>query len=303
MKKVLASVLALTMTAVMFTSCGDSDSSSKSESKAASSSKAAETTTTTTTAETTTTAAESEAPSESEADTSEAEGPAEFDITKVNGYDENATETVLEFTDQVSDAWVNGLGSYVMDDVSGDDFIDGRTFDRDKDVHMVVEFAYTESFENMIKDGVTDQHMTQIVIGPAHANGWNKFGETYEGLISDYPSLNDPNLTEYVKANGEDMATPETKDVKPKTDQVWPDVFIKEDGFIKIGNHDVTSIEFTIPAAEINKLIDNAEVIPEDEEHWGDGVLFQIGGNMYITKITIDQGNVFLRSQIAESGM
>ena len=109
MKKVLASVLALTMTAVMFTSCGDSDSSSKSESKAASSSKAAETTTTTTAEETTTTPAETEAPSESEADTSEAEGPAEFDITKVNGYDENATETVFEFKDEVSDAWAKRL--------------------------------------------------------------------------------------------------------------------------------------------------------------------------------------------------
>ena len=155
----------------------------------------------------------------------------------------------------------------------------------------------------MIADEATDQHKTQIVIGPCHANGWNKFGEEFEGLVTDYPSVNDPNLTEYEVANGEDLATPETKDNKPKKEQVWPDVFVKGDGFIKIGNHDVTSIEFTIPAAEINKLIDNATPDPDNEEAWGDGILFQIGGNMYITKITIDQGNIFTRGQIAKSGM
>ena len=53
MKKVLASVLAITMVAAMLTACGDSDSSSKAESKA-------ETTTTTTTAEETTTTTEAE---------------------------------------------------------------------------------------------------------------------------------------------------------------------------------------------------------------------------------------------------
>lgn len=320
MKKMLAMTLALTMSAVMFASCGDTAAESKADA----------TTTTTTTAaaeeskaEEVSSAAEeskeeevSSAAEESKAEESkaeeepaesaaegEAEAPAEFDITKVKGYDETATETVIELPDQISDAWANGLGSYAFDDASGDNFIDGRTFDRDTDVHMVVEFEYTETYNKMIEDGATDQHKTQIVIGPCHANGWTKFGETFEGLVTDYPAVNDPNLTEYVVANGEDLATPETKSNKPKGEQVWPDVFVKGDGFIKVGNHDVKSIEFTIPADQINALIDNSTPDPEDPEKWGDGILFQIGGNMYITKITIDQGNVFLKSQIVESGM
>ncbi|MBR1423791.1 MAG: hypothetical protein IJ571_10170 [Ruminococcus sp.] len=56
MKKLLASVLAITMVASMLTACGDSDSSSKAESK----SEAETTTTTTTTAEETTTTTEAE---------------------------------------------------------------------------------------------------------------------------------------------------------------------------------------------------------------------------------------------------
>ena len=319
MKKMLAMTLALTMSALVFASCGDTADESKAD---------ATTTTTTTAAEESVAEEESsaaedsvaeaessaaEAESEAEAEPAEStaegegegesEGPAEFDITKVEGYDEAATETVIELPDQISDAWANGLGTYSFDEVSGDNFIDGRTFDRDKDVHMVVEFEYTETFNKMIEDAATDQHKTQIVIGPSHANGWTKFGETFEGLVTDYPAVNDPNLTEYVVANGEDLATPETKSNKPKGEQVWPDVFVKGDGFIKIGNHDVKSIEFTIPAEQINALIDNSTPDPEDPEKWGNGILFQIGGNMYITKITIDQGNVFLKSQIVESGM
>ncbi len=309
MKKVLALTLALTMSAMMFASCGDS----KDESKADASSKAAASEAAEGQADVSEASEESEAAEETSAPEvteepaeSEAEAApeiAEFDRTKVIGYDETATETVIELTDQISDAWTNGLGSYSVEGGSGDNYIDGRCFDRDKDVHMVVEFEYTEKFNQMIEEDITDQHKQQIVIGPGHANGWNKFGETFEGLITDYPAVNDPNLKDYVVANGEDLATPETKDEASKKDQVWPDVFVKSDGFIKIGNHDVKSVEFTIPAAEINALIDNSTLDPDDPEKWGDGIMFQIGGNMYITKITIDQGNVFLKSQIAESGM
>ncbi len=306
MRKIIASILALTLTASMFTACGDSDSSSKSES-----SKAA----TTTTAATTEAPEESEAPAETEAPeepeepeepaATENEGPVseeDFDKSIIPGYDESATETVLEPEDQISDAWASSFAD--------GDFIDARTLERDKDLHMVVEFAYTDKYNEMIDKEITDQHKTQIVIGPARANGWQKFALTDEfedavgkdNFICDYPWYIDYEGEdgEWVQCNGEDLCTPESKQ-NDKSVQVWPDVFVKGDGFIKIGSHDVTSIEYTIPAATVNSLIDNAFTPAADEddtEHGWDGILFQLGGNMYITKITMDQGNVFMFSDV-----
>ena len=84
MKKVIASILALTMTAAMLTACGDSDSSSKTESsKAETTTTTAETTTTTEATTTTTTAASSEAPAESTAEGGEEEAEAPKDISEM----------------------------------------------------------------------------------------------------------------------------------------------------------------------------------------------------------------------------
>ena len=298
MKRLLAALCAAVMTAAMFTACGDSDSSSKGESSSKAEASSAAQTTTTTAA-----APESEAPAES-APAKEAEDePKEFDITQMPGYDASATETVFEFTDAPSDPWANGIPAAMIDGEAVTDYIDARSFDRDKDIHMVVEFAYTDSYLDMLSQGVTDQHKTQIVIGPARSNGWTKFGEEKEGLICDYPYFADYKEDgEWVRANGEDLCTPETKG-NDKSEQVWPDVFVKGDGYLKIGNNEVTSVEFTIPADRVNEMIDTAFAdATEDESVGWDGVLFQNGGNCSLTKITVDQGNVYLASQILEAG-
>lgn len=296
MKKLLAMTLALTMSALMFASCGDTadDSSSAAETSApAAESSEAET-------EESSEAEESEAETE-EPEESEAEGegedepaaPAEFDITKVTGYDENATETVFELTNENTAAWAEILDG---------DWIDPRSFERDKDMHMTIEWEYTEGFNGMIDEGVTDQHATQIVVGAirlGHPSGWVHFGDTInypDTLICDYPFVADCDDVAWTKANGEDMATPDTADLDKK-DQVWPDVFVKNDGFLKIGNHDVKSVEFTITADAVNEMIDNAL------ENGYDGISITHGGNMYVTKITIDQGNVFMHNTITDSGM
>ena len=294
MKKILAMTLALTMTAVMFASCGNSDEGDENSSTAPA---------------TTTPAPEEDEPEESKVEekeepeekqdeeptAAEDEAPAEFDVTKINGYDENATETVFELTDEVSSAWAS---------IFGDDIIDARTFERDKDMHFVVDFEYVESFNEMLENELTDQHKTQIVIGTNRVGdpvqGWVKIGDSILApgtLVTEYPSVAEiEDGGEWVLANGEDMASADTADLS-KSEQVWPDVFVKNDGFIKIGNHDVKQIEFTITADIINEMIDNAF-----ENGW-DGMNIQVGGNVYVTKITIDQGNVFMLSTITDSGM
>lgn len=87
MKKLLACTLALTMSALMFASCGDAEDSSSKKDVAADST----TTTTTTSAEeeTTTSAAESEAPAESAADST-------TDSSAEGGEEENAAKPLSE---------------------------------------------------------------------------------------------------------------------------------------------------------------------------------------------------------------
>ncbi len=284
-KSILAGALALAM-ALSFAGCGDSSESSDKETTT----KAAETTAAETEAETE--AAETEA-TEAETEATEAEPEAaEFDITKVPGYDESATETVIEIENGSTSPWAAAFpGFTTVDGESSDDFIDARTFQRDKDMHIIVDFQLTDTLLGMIDEGVTDLHETQIVIGPARANGWSKFGQYPEGIICDYPQHNlATDDSEWVK-KGENL-------VSPDDENVWCPLFVKNDGFIKITDPSITQIEFTLPAAEINQLIDNYS----DPEKGFDGILFQMGGSCQITKVTIDQGNVFLASQLAEAG-
>lgn len=285
-RKILAGALALAM-ALSLAACGESSSDTEETTTTAAETTAAETEA----AETE--AAETEAAeAETEAAEEGTEEAAEFDITKVEGYDESATETVIEIENGTTSPWAAAFpGFTTLEGESSDDFIDARTFERDKDMHVVVDFHLTDTLLGMIDEGITDLHDTQIVIGPCHANGWQKFGQTPDGIICDYPQHNlATDDSEWIK-KGENL-------VDPNDENNWCPLFVKNDGFIKITDPTITQIEFTLPAAVVNEMIDNYS----DPEKGFDGILFQMGGNCQVTKVTIDQGNVFLASHLAESG-
>lgn len=282
MKKIIASVLALTMTAAMFTACGDaSSSSSKADSQAE---------TTTTTAAASESAAESTADSAAESgadsaaesgDDSGSAAAAAFDVTQMPGYDANATESVIEVKEPGTDDWANGLG--------GNDFIDARTFTRDQDLKVSIDFELTKDSYDVFDNEVFTVETKQVLIGPCHANGWKKFNDSDhpDGLISDIPAINTlPKDSEYV-VDGENLRDKDGKMV---------DVFFKADGFIKFGDYKQTHVEFTIPAATVNEMIDLAN----QEDSW-EGILFQNAGGVVMKKITLSQGNVYLNSAILEA--
>ena len=297
-KKITARTIAMVMAMAAvfsFAACGDTDADSS----------AATTTTTTAAAESEAeesqaeeseaeeSVAETEAPEESQAEESEAETeapaddvPAEFDITKVAGYDENATESVIE-VDFYDDAWGNALGQ---------DYIDARTFDRDKELTLTIDYVLSDSLKGMLDEGVTDLHSTQIVVGPAYANGWTKLAGTPGDTVHDYPEAN------VIEEEGSDEWVNDGENVVSVDDaDVWAPVFNKKDGFIKITDPEITQVKLTLTADTVNKLIDNATAVDDEGNAGWDGILFQMGGNQKITKITIDQGNVFLASAVNES--
>ena len=301
-KRSAAAVLALCC-AVSLASCGKSDDSSSDTAK--------ETTTTTTAAESAEeSAAESteESAAESAAENTDASEDGDetaderppYDETQMPGFDQSATETVFEFDNAPDTAWGAAFPGFTTPEgETSDDFIDARSLEPGKDVHITVEFKYTPMTLEMIDEGLTDLHKTQIVIGPCHANGWTKFGswENPQYLVCDYPSANAlPEDGEWV-VKGENV-------VSKDDEEVWADVFVKDDGFIKITSTDVTSVEFTIPAEAVDQLIDmySDENKAADPASAFDGILFQLGGSISVTKVTVDQGNVFLASQIAEAG-
>ena len=142
MKKFLAAALALTMTAAMFTACGDEDSSSSAETTTTTTASQADAASTSEEASSADDAASTDDASSAAEDSSEASGgdaasATEFDVTKLPGYDANATETVLTVESPVNTDWANGLGT---DDNLNDLYIDGRTFTRDQDLTVKVEF-------------------------------------------------------------------------------------------------------------------------------------------------------------------
>lgn len=200
-----------------------------------------------------------------------------FDITQVDGYDPSASQTVIEIEDAPVDMWANALGH---------DYIDARTFQRDRDIHITVEYELTDDLNEMIRLGMTDLTKTQVMIAPVHADNGSKFGETAEGMSTPYPDAKTLSAGAEWALSSEDI-------VSSSDSTIYPPVFVKANGFIKITDPALTSIEFTIPAAEVNKMIDKAS-----SANGFDGISLTMGGAQKVTKITVDEGNIFLHSKL-----
>ena len=414
-KKILAALMALTMTAAMMTSCGNKKQDDESNTSDALPTDAQTFEIVPTDADTT--ADETDAVSTDD-ELSDAEDDADINVLqegkneivqKVEGYNGKARRSVFRLEDQTADAW----GSCFTDD----DYIDARSFARDQDLHITVTFEYIDFFKQQLESGATDLNKTAIMITPCHANGRAKFANVKGAMITEYPNAADfpaagswgSENSEWVQVNGEDLATPasvksaesiEDKKAK-KTALDMPEIFVRSDGFIRVTDKEVRKIEFTIPAEEVNKMLDGiygAPEISDDGEYndyndydngytdynngytdynngytdynngytdynngyndygyngygmggaddylvdgtWDytdsaadttgyyttdsvtdsdadssseadtaapapadwDGIFLQLGGNIYITKISIDQGNVFLNSTMNKS--
>ena len=310
MKKIFAAALALTMTAAMFTACGD-DSSSSSSAATTTTTAAASSVAEASSADASSADASSAADASSEDASSEGGEAVEFDVTKLPGYDASATETVLTVANPSNTDWVNGLGT---DDNGNDIYIDARTFTKDQDLTVKVDFELPKEvleefdlgirkFETLKEDGQIKKGTTQILVGPARANGWTKFigFETPDGMKVDFP-------TYYNMPEGDTHGTSrdgsDGKEDVYKADGTLEDVFVKNDGFIKFGNTTTNSVEFTIPKETVNLMIETAFAVPEDPENatvgW-DGLLFQIAGGVTIKTVTLSQPNVYFSNVVNET--
>lgn len=201
-----------------------------------------------------------------------------FDITQIDGYDPTAQSTVFQLEDAPTDMWSNVLGR---------DYIDARTFQRDRDLRITVEYELTGDLSEMIRLNMTDLTKTQVMIAPVHADNGAKFGEKQGGLITDCPDAKALPAGGEWALSGEDV-------VSSKDSSVFAPVFLKANGFIKITDPALTEVSFTIPAEEVNAMIDKAL----SENGGFDGVSFVVGGGQKVTKVTLDEGNLYLHSAL-----
>lgn len=170
-------------------------------------------------------------------------------------------------TDYTPEAWKNAFPGAE----NGDDYLDARTFTRDQDLKVTVDFKW----------GIVAETQGYINIGPGYANGWKKFGEDLSEIKVDFPMANA--LPDGYSMDGEDVLD-ENGDKCP--------VFLKKDGFININDTSITSVTFTIPAKTVNKLIDDAT---KDEDSFN-GVILQVSGGYSVEKVTCSQDGVTLAS-------
>lgn len=286
-KKILAALMALTMTATMMASCGNKkqDDESNTSDTLPTDAQTVETVPTdaeTTADETDTVPTDDEITNaEDEGDSNELQEGKNEIVKKVEGYNGKARRSVFRLEDQTADAW----GSCFTDD----DYIDARSFARDQDLHITVTFEYIDFFKQQLESGATDLNKTAIMITPCHANGRAKFADVKGAMLTEYPNAADfpasgswgSENSDWVQVNGEDLATPasvkradEIEDKKAKKTALdMPEVFVRNDGFIRVTNKEVKKIEFTIPAEEVNKMLDGIYGPPEvsDDEYSDDG--------------------------------
>ncbi len=157
-----------------------------------------------------------------------------------------------------SDKEWDGFAKYTNAEGKEDnDFIWGGSLTKGSDVTVKVNFEWTEKG--------TSENFTAI--GPAFANGWAKIFGPDGAAAAPAGWANKADLTEaedggYLDADGN------------KVPYAW-----QEDGFLQVYDTTVTSIEFTIPAAQVDKIYDNATAVDAEGKEGFDGIVFQIGNN------------------------
>lgn len=213
-----------------------------------------------------------------------------IDLSNVKGYDPLSKKTVITPRKDVPDTGskflydsYNGteiFGEYCTDGWGrdwNDDMIDSRTLDYDTPITVKVDFTFTDETLKTIKELERKNITWLIALYPG------------AGFTAKYPTVF----------------------TKGKT-CIYPD----SDGsnsLIYIQNTKTTSLEFTIPAEEVNTLIaqnqfynkgfkvsfaNNIDYVNDLNE-----ISYYGPASMQINKITIDQGNVFMTSTLIESGV
>lgn len=187
-----------------------------------------------------------------------------------------SAESSIDINDVREDAWTNAFGSYEnADEEDSEDYLDARTFTKDQDLTLTVEFERSELWS------AQPESAQYVLIGPGRSNGWDKFGDKkIDKLVTDYPQAN--HLEAGYSLDGEDVV----KDGKTEP------LFVKADGFIMVHDKNLNSVTFTIPKDEVNALIEEANT----EDSW-DGIIIQKNGNVKVTKVTASQDGVKLASQ------
>lgn len=157
-----------------------------------------------------------------------------------------------------SDKEWDGFAKYTNAEGKEDnDFFWGGSLTKGSDVTVKVDFEWTEK-------GTEAGYMA---IAPAFANGWAKIFGPDGAAAAPAGWANKADLTEaedggYVDADGN------------KVPYAW-----QEDGFLQVYDTTVTSIEFTIPAAQVDQMYDTATAVDAEGNEGFDGLIFQIGNN------------------------
>lgn len=195
-------------------------------------------------------------------------------------------DTTIEVENAKDDAWSNCFQGFEDEEGDGtDDYVDAKTFTKDQDLTITVEYEWTEAKK------LDPNHF--ILIGPGrNFEQWAKFGEKDKNaLITDYPQANNLDESKY-KMDGESVVDAKTGETEP--------IFVKADGYIMVTDDTLTEMTFTIPKEEVNSMIEQATNAEDEDDQW-DGIVFQVGGGVVVKKLTFNQDGIKLASQNQES--